>query len=50
MLFVAAVPDASNIWISSPTEGEAGRVRVLAALVSTKYLTPADKVIFDDID
>jgi len=38
ILYVAAVPDASNTYISSPTDGDGGRVRVLAAEVSTKYL------------
>ena len=50
MLFVAADPIISNICISSPAVGEAGRVKVLAAEVSTKYLLFEERVIFEDTE
>ena len=45
---VRAVLDASNIYTSSPKDGEDGNVNVLAAVVSTKYLLFEDSVIFDE--
>ena len=48
--FVAADPVVSNICISSPAVGEAGRVKVLAAEVSTKYLLFEVREILEDTD
>lgn len=48
ILYVAAVPVASYISIASPTEAEAGKDRVLAAAVFTKYLLLAAKVMLED--
>jgi hypothetical protein len=50
ILFVSAEPIISNICISSPAVGEAGRVKVLAAEVSTKYLLFEDRLILEDTD
>ena len=49
MLFVAAVPVASYTSIESPTDADAGKVKVLVEEVFTKYLLLAANVVFVDI-
>jgi hypothetical protein len=49
MLYVPAVPFASYTSIESPTDAEAGKVKVLVAEVFTKYLLLAANVVFVDI-
>jgi hypothetical protein len=49
MFLVAAIPVSSKIPISRPRPGDAGRVRVRAADVSTKYLLRPASVTLEEI-